>query len=174
DDTHATGCEKSNMRIYEPPYLFGAGGRPTITNLPEGVPMTVGGAALTVAYTGTVRSTRGVALMAPGSLTHGFDMGQRYVPLAFTDNGNGTLTVQPPENINIAPPGEYLLYLVSNTGVPSLGKYVQLAPPPLCRYAVNGTGDSYLEAEARSRQSGPFAPGSDAARSGGAYVGVTE
>jgi hypothetical protein len=80
DATHATGCEKNNMRIFEPPYLFGGGTRPAI-NLAEGTTMTVAGGALTVPYTGSVRSLRGVALMAPGSLTHGFDMGQRYVPL---------------------------------------------------------------------------------------------
>ena len=137
DSDHATGCEKNDMRIFEPPYLFGGGARPVI-NLAEGTAMTVGGGALTVPYTGTVRTTRGVALMAPGSLTHGFDMGQRYVPLDFTDNGDGTLTVQPPENVNIAPPGDYLLHVVSTTGVPSVGKHVQLAAPPPCRYAVDG------------------------------------
>ncbi len=173
DTAHATGCEKNNMRIYEPPYLFAGGARPVI-NLAEGTAMTVGGSALTVPYTGTVRTTRGVALMAPGSLTHGFDMGQRYVPLAFTDNGDGTLTVQPPENVNIAPPGDYLLHIVSTTGVPSVGKHVQLAAPPPCRYAVDGNTPSYIEAEARSRQSGPFVTVADAARSGGASIAVTE
>ena len=173
DMDHATGCEKSNMRIYEPPYLFGGGARPVI-NLAEGTSMTVGGTALTVPFTGSVRSTRGVALMAPGSLTHGFDMGQRYVPLPFVDNGDGTLTVQAPENINIAPPGEYLMYVVSTTGVPSVGKHIRLAAPPPCRYAVDGSNNSYIEAEARSRQSGPYALASDAARSGGAYIATAD
>ena len=65
DNDHATGCEKNEMRIYEPPYLFAGGARPVI-NLAEGTSMTVGGSAMTVPFTGTVHATRGVALMAPG------------------------------------------------------------------------------------------------------------
>ena len=38
-------------------------------------------APVVINYTGTVNTTRGVVLMAPGALTHAFDEGQRYVPL---------------------------------------------------------------------------------------------
>ena len=138
--------------------------------------MTVGGSALTINYTGTLRGTRGVVLMAPGSMTHAFDAGQRYVPLTVTAGGGatGSVTVAPPENVNVAQPGEYVLFVIPDLGVPSVGKYVKLKAPPPCTYAVNGSVDSYLEAEGSSRRSGPWQVMTDGTPSAGAYIEVTQ
>jgi hypothetical protein len=179
DGAHITGCEKNELRIFSPPYLS-AGPRPSITKIAgttgEGQTLSVGSSPVTIEYTGTIRSTRGVVLMAPGGLTHGFDENQRYVPLTATipNPQNGTLTITPPASINEAQPGEYVLYVISDLGVPSVGKFVRLAAPPPCTYAVNGSGDSYIEAEASSRSAGPFAKITDATRSAGAYIEVTQ
>jgi hypothetical protein len=171
DGTHDTGCEKNEVRIYAPPYLS-AGPRPAIQAPADGATLTVGGAPLTISYSGTVRAGRGVVLMAPGSLTHGFDSGQRYVPLAVVSGpGSGTVTVRPPENINVAPPGDYLLFVISDLGVPSAGKHVRLAAPAPRLYNVDG--DTFLEAECSSRRSGPFALVDDASRSAGQFIEVT-
>ena len=172
DASHATGCEKNEIRTYEPPY-FSAGPRPTITSPGEGATMVVGGPSLTINYTGSVRSTRGVVLMAPGSLTHSFDSGQRYVPLTVTAGGgtSGSVTVLPPANINIAQPSEYMLFLVSDDGVPSEGRFIRLAAPPPRVYNVGG--DIYVEAECSSRRSGPFDLIADGTRSAGQYIEVT-
>ena len=89
DGTHATGCEKNELRIYTPPYLQGNPTRPAITNITEGQNIQVGSGNFTINYTGTLKSTRGVALVALGSLTHAFDMGQRYVPLTVVSGGGG-------------------------------------------------------------------------------------
>jgi hypothetical protein len=175
DDNHATGCEKNELRVYDPPYLS-AGPRPTI-QAPQGQTMVIGGTVpLTFSFTGTLRATRGVALLRTGSLTHGFDQGQRYVPLTWAPGSNpGTIDITPPADPNIAPPGDYLLFLVSDQGVPSTGVHFRLVAPPRCVYAVDGQAHSYLEAEGRSRQTGPFTTTSgDPTRSGGAYLTVTE
>jgi fibronectin type 3 domain-containing protein len=175
DKSHATGCEKNELRIYTPPYLQGSPTRPVISGITELQTIPVGGANFTINYTGTLKSTRGVALVAMGSLTHAFDMGQRYVPLTVVSGGGatGSVVVRPPTNINIAQPGFYNLFVINSAGVPSVAKTIQLIPPPACVYNVNGT-DQYIEAEGRSRGDGPFTQVSDVARSGGAYMQVTE
>jgi hypothetical protein len=175
DAGHATGCEKNELRIFEPPYLS-AGPRPIVTTPGEGSTMTVAGAPVTILYEGPdPRAVRGAVLVAPGSITHAFDSGQRYVPLSVLSGpALGSLTVAPPSNINVAQPGDYMLFLISDAGVPSVGVHVRLLPPPACLYAVDGNGASYIEAEKRSRQDGPIVEVTDAARSGGKYLQVTE
>ena len=176
DKDHATGCEKNELRIYTPPYLQGNPTRPAVTNITEGQNIQVGSGTFTINYTGTLKSTRGVALVALGSLTHAFDMGQRYVPLTVVSGGGatGSVTVRAPTNINVAQPGYYTLFVVDSAGVPSMGVSVRLTPPPTCLYAVNGNAHSYIEAELSSRKDGPFVTTADAGRSNGNYVDVTE
>jgi Domain of unknown function (DUF1929) len=67
-------------------------------------------------------------LMKAGSVTHSFDMDQRYVGLQFTA-ASGTLTVTGPPNSNVAPPGYYMLFLVNKAGTPSLASWVQVSGP---------------------------------------------
>ena len=176
DRTHVTGCEKNEVRIYTPPYLQGSPTRPTISNISEGQTVTVGGAPFTINYTGTLKSARGVALLKPGSLTHAFDMGQRYVPLTVVSGGgsSGSVTVLPPSNINIAQPGDYILFVIDSAGVPSVGKWMRVAAPANCVYQVDGTANSYLEAETPSRKDGPFLVVGDDNASGNAYVEVAD
>jgi hypothetical protein len=61
-------------------------------------------------------------------VTHSNNMEQRYVPVPFTA-ASGTLTVTAPANANIAPPGDYMLFLVNSAGVPSVAPIVNVAPP---------------------------------------------
>ena len=63
--------------------------------------------------------------MKPGSVTHSFDMDQRYVGLSFTA-ASGSLKVSGPPNSNIAPPGYYMLFLVNKSGTPSIASWVQV------------------------------------------------
>jgi hypothetical protein len=106
--------------IYSPPYLF-KGLRPVIGSAPTQIGY---GSAMTVQ---TVDATRiaSVALIKLGSMTHSFNMDQRYVPLSFTA-GSGSLTVQTPANANIAPPGHYMLFIVDSDGVPSVAMILNI------------------------------------------------
>lgn len=72
------------------------------------------GQTFSVDVAGTVER---VALMRCGSVTHGYDSDQRYVGLAFSQQGN-QLTVTAPANGSIAPPGYYMLWIVDPSGVP--------------------------------------------------------
>ena len=58
-------------------------------------------------------------------MTHAFDQNQRFQFLNFTA-GAGKVTVQAPANANLAPPGDYLLFLLNGNGVPSVGSFVRL------------------------------------------------
>ena len=57
-------------------------------------------------------------------------MNQRFQFLNFTA-GSGKVTVQAPANANLAPPGDYLLFLVDTNGVPSVGSFIHENPAPL-------------------------------------------
>ena len=54
-------------------------------------------------------------------------MHQRYIPLALTRRAGG-VDLTAPANANAAPPGYYMLFLVNEAGVPSVAKFVRIAP----------------------------------------------
>jgi hypothetical protein len=70
------------------------------------------------------------ALIRLGSVTHGFNMEQRLVPLDAegTLNAPGTLIVKGPESPDEAPPGFYMLFLRTEDGEVSTGQYVKIPP----------------------------------------------
>lgn len=69
-----------------------------------------------------------VSFLRLAAVTPGFDQNQRYVPLDFTQTDE-KLSVQAPADGSYALPGYYMLFLISEDGVPSVAKYVQLVLP---------------------------------------------
>jgi Domain of unknown function (DUF1929)/Chitobiase/beta-hexosaminidase C-terminal domain len=121
---YGTGSiDQLNAEIYSPPYLF-KGSRPTVTSVPSS--LTYNG-QFTI-QTPDAADITSVSLVRLGSATHAFNQNQRYIPLTFTPSV-GSLSVQAPLNGNIAPPGYYMLFIVKNTGVPSVGVFVQFPAP---------------------------------------------
>ena len=121
------GVFENHIEIYQPSYLFNADGslatRPTIgANAPASISY-AGSFNVPTPDASTIGS---VVLMKAGSVTHSFDMGQRYVGLSFTAS-SGNLTVSEPPNSNIAPPGYYMLFLVNKAGTPSLASWVKVS-----------------------------------------------
>ena len=116
-----------NVEIYYPPYLFGPNGtlaqRPSITAAPELLQI---GESFTLEVAGAATIGR-VTLVKTGSVTHGFNMEQRFLELAFSANG-GSLSVQAPARSTDAPPGTYLLFVIDSAGVPSVGRIVRIEP----------------------------------------------
>ncbi|MBV9181519.1 MAG: DUF1929 domain-containing protein [Acidobacteria bacterium] len=125
------GVFEKHVEIYQPAYLFNSDGSPATrpqwgssppTSLTYGQPFT-----LATPDAATISS---VVLMKAGSVTHSFDMDQRYVGLAFSQGQiSGTLSVSGPPDSNIAPPGYYMLFLVNQSGTPSLATWVQVSGP---------------------------------------------
>ncbi len=109
-----------NAEIYSPPYLF-QGPRPTIADAPSLVGY---GTSFTVETTDAAEIAK-VSLIRLGSVTHSFDMNQRFLSLPFTP-GVGSLDVSAPTSGNRAPPGHYMLFLVNASGVPSEARIVKV------------------------------------------------
>lgn len=117
-----------NAEIYYPPYLFDEDGsgrlaaRPQITSVGD----LDYGTSFAVGVAGAQQISK-VALVRTGSVTHSFDMDQRFMELEF-DQADGRLTVTAPRNARIAPPGRYLLFVFDERGVPSVAEILRLAP----------------------------------------------
>jgi hypothetical protein len=128
-----------NAQFYSPPYLFN-GARPTITSAPASATY---GSTMTV-QTPDAASITSVSLVALGSDSHTLDFDQHFVPLTFTA-GSGALTVNTPASANLAPPGDYMLFVLNGSGTPStaaivrLGATVDTTPPTVAMTApANG------------------------------------
>ena len=109
-----------SYELYSPPYLF-KGTRPVITAAPTSIPY---GSIFSVTTPDAARIAL-VSLLRMGSVTHHFNVDQRYVNLAFQPTGN-VLNVEAPANSNLAPPGDYMVFIVDTSGVPSVAAIVKI------------------------------------------------
>jgi hypothetical protein len=123
-----------NAEIYSPPYLF-KGRRPAITSTPA----SIGYGQTFFVSTPDATNIAKVSFIRLGSVTHSFDMNQRFMRLSFTATANG-LNVTSPTNPNIAPPGHYMMFFLFANGVPSIGSIVRIGanPGPLPTGRVTG------------------------------------
>ncbi|HEX5575724.1 MAG TPA: galactose oxidase-like domain-containing protein, partial [Gemmatimonadales bacterium] len=111
---------EKNHEIFSPPYLF-KGARPTITSAPASVGY---GATFSVATPNAAQVTD-VRWIHIGSVTHAFDMSARANTLTFTRTATGVDVVAPASGM-IAPPGDYLLFILNRNGVPSEGRFIRI------------------------------------------------
>ena len=115
--------EKPTFRYLLPPYLALGQSRPVIT----AAPATIGyGSGFTLGVSGGPVSE--VVLMGLGSMTHAFDMNQRYIQLAAAPQGNAAVQVTGPANVQTAPPGHYMLFVLNQNRIPSVARFVRVAP----------------------------------------------
>ena len=117
-----------NAEVYHPPYLFADGGRPAQRPRITGVGEVAWGGSFDVDVAGADKVSK-VSLVRTGSVTHSFDMDQRFLNLDFVQSGDH-LTVTAPRNRNVAPPGQYMLFVFDGHGVPSVAEIVQLNDMP--------------------------------------------
>jgi Domain of unknown function (DUF1929)/Galactose oxidase, central domain len=109
-----------NAELYSPPYLF-KGARPVIGSAPATLSY---GSSFTIQTPQASAITR-ISLIRLGSTTHAFDMNQRFQRLTFSRQ-SGRLTVTGPASRNRTPPGHYLLFILNQASVPSVGRIVQV------------------------------------------------
>jgi YVTN family beta-propeller protein len=114
----------TNAEIYFPPYLFTSTGaladRPVIDSAPATLDI---GRTFRIDISGPQVSR--VTLVKAGSVTHSWNMEQRFIDLAFSSN-NGAIAVQAPSRAADAPPGYYMLFVLDANGVPSIAKMVKV------------------------------------------------
>ena len=111
--------------IYSPPYLF-KGTRPTITSAPTSVAY---GQSFFV-ETPNAAAISKVTMLRLSSVTHAFNMSQHISTLSFSQAPGGLNVVAPSGGSTVAPPGHYLLFILNGSGVPSVGKIVQVGSGP--------------------------------------------
>jgi hypothetical protein len=117
-------------QIFTPPYLFSSDGslapRPTITSV-EGTtsPVLHYGQTFSVQTPDAANVTKG-NLIRLASVTHAFNESQGVYPLTFTSGGPGVLSGTAPPSGAGVPPGPYMLFLLSPSGVPSKANIVIL------------------------------------------------
>jgi hypothetical protein len=124
----------TQAEIYHPPYAWRSP-RPSavFTGGSRGGAELAYGAEATAEVTGHgVRNCK-VVLMKAGAVTHGLDMDQRGITLRVTARTSPTrlpggaervqVTFLGPSGPTVAPPGPYLLFVLDNWGVPTIGQW---------------------------------------------------
>jgi hypothetical protein len=125
--------ENWQVEIFSPPYLFQSGHRPEIT----GPDTPVGFGKTGQVEVEHATSHAKVVLIKLGSVTHGWDLGQRFADLEFKqvpevptpDQTKASVQYTAPSNRHLYPPGYYMLFYVNNQGQPSIAKMVRLGEP---------------------------------------------
>ena len=128
-----SGTTSDTAEIYSPPYLFNDDGAPAARPVISGAissPVRTGD-ALQVQTSGP--TAKSAVLIAPGAATHATDMSQRRIKLAAptaVPDQPGAIRLAIPSDVDVVPPGYYMLFLLSETGVPSMAKFISIEAAP--------------------------------------------
>lgn len=119
----------TTYEVFSPPYLFASDAtlapRPEITSLPN----LVHHGHDFVIETPSPASIARVVLLRPMAVTHQTDSEQRVIQLAFHPSGPTELTATAPNGWHphaLAPRGYYMVFLIDDQGVPSVGQFMYL------------------------------------------------
>jgi hypothetical protein len=124
DDPVDTETGVSVAQVYVYSYLF-KGPRPVIEEAPDEISY---GESFEVEVSGGSGDIDSVVLIRIGPVTHNWDWGNRYVKLwsKEKDHKDGEVRVQAPAAPGLAVPGYYMLFAVSDDGVPGEATFVHL------------------------------------------------
>ena len=120
------GWRDSTIEVFKPPYLF-RGSRPVINAVPNHIHF---GEHFKI-ETPQSDEIQKVVLARPMAPTHNTDTEQRIIQLLFHCCGKHTLEVIAPNGWlphAAAPAGYYMLFIIGAHGVPSMAKFIKLAP----------------------------------------------
>ena len=144
----AVGPGQFSAQFYSPPYLFN-GARPTITSAPAAAHLR---RAHHRDHAGRrARSARSTSSRSARTRTRS-TWTSTSCRCSFTA-GSGSLTVQAPASAALAPPGDYMLFIVNDKGVPSVASHGRIPAargarrrrPASTAAAGNGSGDRVLD-----------------------------
>jgi hypothetical protein len=110
------------IEIFKPPYLF-RGKRPVITKNDVGSKY---GGKIEIEIDAS-EDIEEICIIRPTSTTHCVNPEQRYVGLEFERKSDAVLHATVPNNVNLAPPGYYMLFIVDTKGVPSVARFIKLS-----------------------------------------------
>ena len=133
----AGGDFQPSGEIYSPPYLF-RGPRPVLSSSPDIISY---GGTFNIEFS-SLTTTNTLALVRLSSVTHSVNMDQRYVLLAENIAPGASISIPAPISANLAPPGYYMLFVISADGVPSVSTMVQVLPAIPGDFNSNGVVDA--------------------------------
>ena len=128
--TAGNECPADNTyEIFSPPYLFAADGSPAPRPQITGLQAQVHHGQDIVIQTPSPSTIAKVMLVRPMAVTHQTDTEQRVVQLSFLQTGATELTATAPNGWHphgLAPRSWYMVFLVDQQGVPSVGQFMHL------------------------------------------------
>jgi hypothetical protein len=107
--------------IFSPPYVSST--RPTISGTPK---ITFGYGSKIKIPTPDAENISAVSLMRVASVTHSFSADQRLIWLPIVSKTSTSVLVSAPINARIAPSGYYMIHVLDNNSVPSMGKFIKI------------------------------------------------
>ena len=108
-------------QVYQPPYFFN-GDRPDIKYAPDEISYKERFEIRVSKKTGKIKA---VAMIQQHPVTHNHQWNRR-VELWFKQKDHGEVEIQAPRFPGVAPPGNYLLFVVDKDGIPSTGELIHL------------------------------------------------
>jgi Domain of unknown function (DUF1929) len=114
------GSYEARLEIYSPAYVTQP--RPVIQSVPQFANYN----KTFVIQTPQAANIKWAHLINPMATTHGLDTSQRLVDLPIVSRNATSLSVGVTSNRNLAHPGFYMLFIVNNNNVPSVGTWIQI------------------------------------------------
>lgn len=110
--------EEPTMEVYYPPYFFQDEDPPKVTG--GDTVVEPAGEPFEIEVEAPDDPIEEVVLMRQGAFTHSYNFGQRAVELDWSGPADGgTVEVTPPPSNAVAPPGHYMLFAITDGGLPS-------------------------------------------------------
>ena len=101
-------------------------GRSLIQTILHSTPTTGYGNQSVQVVTDDAPTIASACLIRPGADTHAYNQDQRYVPLPLAWTQGNEIRLVGPANANEAPPGDYMLFIVNQSGVPCVARWVRV------------------------------------------------
>ena len=114
-DTHKDG------QVFSPPYLF-HGTRPLIAKSPS---FAIYGSTISIELASPVKVSE-VNLISLGAVTHAFSQNQILNKLSCKQGAAVGVTAVIPDRATLCPPGIYMLFVISDRGVPSIASMIRI------------------------------------------------
>lgn len=126
--TGGADTRDADYQIFVPHYIASGATRPEILRGPTDWAFASQGGGPYTYRVGAMPASRvtKAVLMRPGSVTHHFDYDQRYVEVEVVGTRQDTISIAPPADSATAPRGWYMLFVLSDSDVPSEAHWVNL------------------------------------------------
>ncbi|MGA2189912.1 MAG: galactose oxidase-like domain-containing protein [Steroidobacteraceae bacterium] len=113
-----------NAEIFYPPYLYASSGAAAVRPVLSGAsPKTLAPGATLSATVGATDVISRLTFVRTGSATHSQNPDQRFIDLSFSQAGQN-LTAVLPSDPTVLVPGYYMLFAISDAGVPSIAQII--------------------------------------------------